>query len=589
MDLHTSVFTVICLIFGSFFVQYRCANSDIDNCPLACMCSIKLSTKGVLVNCTAQNLSNVPGIFPTNTEELYLDHNDIKNFDSDSLPILPKLQRLIISHNPLTTVFMDAEVNGRMPKVETLDLTHNELPQVPLNLPKSLRVLHLSYNRIQDIRGSSFSTLRKLRELYLDHNHIRKITERTFHGDSEDDITLPNLDKLSLKKNRIQFIAPKAFENLISLTALNLARNKLSSLEVKAFYRLLDLEHLDLHGNRIETIEDETFYMLKGLRFLSLKSNSLTSVPRGLPMLEWLDLSHNLIRNITSDQKTDIYPAELFILAHNPLHCDCHLLWLKEIFDRREYLLKHIDLAPSDFIPTCASPSRVKGESWDNLGDDMFVCNPGDDQEIYDDPRGRVDLTINYGKITDKSVEISWSIKGKPGYESVFLQYYIFGMRSSSIKHIEISAAQREYTLRHLQSDSNYIICIIPKLSDSTEYTVEKMKPLSYDHCIEVTTTAVTLLDNVSFIAVASYYMLGMMGTIIAIFSCIGGLALIYGLWNAKCSDWSAKYAVEAPMPDLDLHNKLSEEEELKKSAKNSKEKSDVEGTSESEENKKDL
>jgi Leucine-rich repeat (LRR) protein len=536
-------------------------SADIENCPSSCSCFIKVSTKGILVNCTSRDLHSVPGLFPINAEELILSENDFKTIDTSSFPILPKLQRLVINHTPLINlVAEDSDV--KFPHLEVLDLSHNDLALVPLNLPRSLRVIHLSYNRIFELKGSTFSHLKKLKELYLDHNQLRKITEESFHGLTKDEVTLANLDKLSLKKNRIQSISPKAFENLISLSALNLARNKLSVLKMDTFHRLLDLEHLDLHGNRLSEIEDETFYMLKGLRFLSLKNNLLPSVPHGIPMLEWLDLSHNKIRNISSTQRTDIYPSELFILSHNPLHCDCNLLWLKEIFDRREYLHKHTDLKVADFYPSCASPSRVAGESWEHLGDETFVCLPEDALEVYEESDVPVELTLRHGRITDHSMEIQWSIKGRPKYESVFLQYYVFGKRSSGMKYIEINLNQREYTLKALQSDSNYIVCIIPKLDDSEEYSIEKMRPLSYDHCLELSTLpSNVLLENVSYLAVAGYYVLGMMGTIIALFSCIGGLALIYGVWTAKCSDWSAKYAIDAPMPDLDLHNKLSKEE----------------------------
>ena len=193
----------------------------IEDCPTFCACSIKASTRGTLVNCTARNLSNIPGLFPASTEDLYLDHNHITNVDLSHLQVLPKLVKLVITHCKLSSLFMPEDADYKLPKLEVLDLTHNELIQIPRHLPKSLRFLHLGYNKLQDIQGNSFSTLKKLKELYLDHNQIRRITPQSFHGDSEEEVTLANLDKLSLKKNRIQSVAPKAFENLISLTALN--------------------------------------------------------------------------------------------------------------------------------------------------------------------------------------------------------------------------------------------------------------------------------------------------------------------------------------------------------------------------------
>ena len=65
---------------------------------------------------------------------------------------------------------------------------------------------------------------------------------------------------------------------------------------------------------------------------------------------------------------------EVFLIGGNPLHCDCELLWLKELFNTREYLLKYIEIERNRFVPICASPDDVRGGMWDVLGDEAFGC-----------------------------------------------------------------------------------------------------------------------------------------------------------------------------------------------------------------------
>ena len=49
----------------------------------------------------------------------------------------------------------------------------------------------------------------------------------------------------------------------------------------------------------------------------------------------------------------------------------------QELYDRREYVLKYIKIPHEDFVPTCASPSTLAGDSWNLLGDDVFRCDNG--------------------------------------------------------------------------------------------------------------------------------------------------------------------------------------------------------------------
>jgi hypothetical protein len=384
-----------------------------------------------------------------------------------------------------------------------------------------------------------------LKELFLDYNLLLSIKTTTFH-DSNEITSLKSLLKLVLNANKLSFIASNSFDGLSSLAALTVAENNLIHLEKDIFTGLTNLRHLDASRNKLSHMEDDTFQDLSQLKYLNLNSNKLSSFPRRLPMLEWLDLSHNTIRVITENSKSDIYPVEVLNLSHNPFHCDCYLRWLKELFDRREYLINHIDLNPMDFIPSCASPEKLAGETWNRLSDELFVCDtPNDESRVKLPSRSDVDVNTRVGQVTDTTIQLIWS-SSTPSFSAgnVLIQYYVFGYRSASMKHVEVAAAQSDYTIKRLRPSSNYVICARAKQVTGDHDKDTPPPPLSLDDCMEVATKEPKAPPLASRLEVFWYYILGMFATFIGIFTVIGGFAMLYGLWNSK-TDWSAKYIAE--------------------------------------------
>ena len=565
---------MIQMVFTLAWVKLLCSSPTEERCPAPCLCSAAENDQ-VFVDCSEQNMSEIPNEFPPKTVEISLNHNSFMSLQLVSFPSLASLKKLSLQSCNIKYINDDEEALKaigaqylNLPQLQVLDLMHNELHSIPSKLPKSLHILHIGSNLIDSIDGDHLVHLTHLRELFLDNNVISWLDWQSFHNSTyassnqrqeanEEGNILTSLEKLALNSNMISSISKSAFTGMSSLTALTLSKNKLTTLNEKTFKDLKRLQHLDLSYNRITEIPAHTFEGVRFLKYLNLNHNRIEDVPSSLPMLEWLDLSHNRIANVSEDLKPVIFPAEVFNFAHNPLHCDCKILWLKELYDRREYLLKHIDISSEEFVPSCVSPRRLAGESWDNLADNVFTCQEDpEDPTIYDDPlqprsKSQIDrLRIKSGAISDKSIQVFWSHQPPTSYVNVFIQSYVFGLRSTTAKHVELSAAQQEYTLRHMRSQTNYVVCVIPKMSDSDE----NLQPFSLDHCLEVQTKLpVEEVENVSYMSVVTWYILGMLGTVISIFSCVGGVALVYGLYSSK-TDWSAKYAqeiqVDAPVDD---------------------------------------
>ena len=110
-----------------------------DHCPQNCSCY------NHIVRCSHAQLTHIPyEQMPIDTEELYLDANNIHKIPTELTKHLIYLIRV--------------------------DLSYNKLHSIPANIFSSLNRLEtliLSYNKIRCIESSSFKGLKNLRILYV--------------------------------------------------------------------------------------------------------------------------------------------------------------------------------------------------------------------------------------------------------------------------------------------------------------------------------------------------------------------------------------------------------------------------------------
>lgn len=434
-------------------------------------------------------------------------------------------------------------------KLEVLNLTNNHLSRVPDFLPKGLKRLYLSENQIFNLEAPKILFLDDLELLYLDGNMIKSVSNRTNTGGKFwQNMHLRNLQKLALQRNRIDSVDSHAFLHLNHLTALSLAHNQITSLHRYAFVGLLHLTDLDLSSNFLFHVEVNTFKDLTSLTFLSFKRNQLDSLPKGLPMLEWLDVSYNQLQNISEDFKPEILAIEFSNFAHNRLVCDCNMLWLKETYDRREYVISYLDLDSAEVTPSCGSPKHLANESWDVLSDDVFICEQ--EPEIKPELKEPTpELQVKGEVLNESAVAVVWKFKSavlSPG--RILIYYYVFGLKSTTLKHVKILATENEYILNGLSSQTNYMICInLAKVRTTLEL---EASPILLDQCIEVTTKTPQPQIETTYFTVYWWYVLTMITTFVTVIGCITGLALLCSLLNRRhVATPKSTYPVDEPLP----------------------------------------
>uniref|UniRef100_A0A8W7PW05 TIR domain-containing protein n=1 Tax=Anopheles coluzzii TaxID=1518534 RepID=A0A8W7PW05_ANOCL len=346
-------------------------------------------------------VSNLPKL-----ETLYLDKNKLNHVSQ--FPTLPNLMYLNISSNQL--VKLQEDVFSTLPKLKILDLSSNKLTRLATDLLSEnnhlevfkadnqkcselvletqlfaylrfLKEVSLSNCKIIALPEGLFEDCFKLIKVDLSHNKLQSIPEDLFRD-------LKNLQELYLQNNVLTNPLPDTLlrdainlcilhlekNNIKSLNKLNLSHNRLTlhensktgfysnrrinSTSWALFSHLNKIQYLDLSHNLIVNISDHFKKYWRNLKFLNLSHNFITHVSyTDFPFLSTKINLVNLESNKITHPDFDLsrieplhrLPNEIF-LADNPLNCDCISSSLVT------YLQAHLNASKS--IPTKGTSMR---------------------------------------------------------------------------------------------------------------------------------------------------------------------------------------------------------------------------------------
>ena len=197
-------------------------------------------------------------------QELRLSDNLLKGSIDKPLSQLTNLKVLDLSKNAITS--MSPEV-GRIPMLQTLNLSCNKLSSLPLEVlnSMSLRELFVSQNIIKGslIPGIS-GQLTTLKILDASYNALRAITDG--HP-----LTMPCLQMMNVSGNRLNILPD--ISSALSLTTLLANENQIGAIP-SSMILLPQLKNVDLSGNDIHHLDDR-IGLMNNLSVLSIANNPL--------------------------------------------------------------------------------------------------------------------------------------------------------------------------------------------------------------------------------------------------------------------------------------------------------------------------
>ncbi|KAJ0183088.1 hypothetical protein K1T71_001064 [Dendrolimus kikuchii] len=238
---------------------------------------------------------------------------------------------------------------------EFIDCSYRDAGILKTNntLPNTAYSLDLSSANISIIDTSLLFQSTTLYELLLNNNKLRRIDGNHFK--------LPNVKRLDLSYNQLEFIDKESFRDLKTLEYFNIANNRFTTFDKLAFHHLSNLNEVILNNNNLgaslennnlfdrsgfgltqkiqivsisginlNKVPDNFFVDAYDIRKLIISNNNLTDVFEIPFTLQYLDLSDNPITEISTEDFTDL-PGLNVLKLNN--------LWIEEVPD---FVFEHL-------------------------------------------------------------------------------------------------------------------------------------------------------------------------------------------------------------------------------------------------------
>lgn len=301
---------------------------------------------------------------------------DISYNDLIDLPrlVMPKLIILNLSLNQFKELSKDHFIN--LPALMYLNISNslsneiNILPSTIFNYNRKLEFLDLSNNQIDSIENGVFRNL-SFTNINLSKNKLKELGQSTFED-------LSNLKYLDLSNNQIAKIENEVFDGLPKLKTLILSKNKLSSFKSELFTTRTEVERLDLCSNEINYLYPNSLYIHRKLKFLSLCQNNLNYFPNeivnSISTLEELDLSSNRLKSLDTENFSNLSKLKILKLNDNQLssigeNVFHNLISLSKL-DLSSNVLTDLDM--NSFYNLLSLDLDLSNNQLSNLDEDLF-------------------------------------------------------------------------------------------------------------------------------------------------------------------------------------------------------------------------
>ncbi|XP_054166642.1 toll-like receptor 4 [Oppia nitens] len=287
-------------------------------------------------------------------KELYIQFSELEFIEENSFATLENVVKLSLRGNYLRTIANNFIYN--LPKLQYLDLSGYKTDRNHLDIPDKTFVgtnlieVNLSYKLLDPLPRNAFLGLFKMQKFHLRGCGLKFVEYLTFFPlKSTAYIDLSENEELisSLRvTHEDSFFGLEAVE-MVRMSSCNLTARDIND-EENIFKRLHEMvKLLDLSHNLIDQISSKTFLNFTEIQEVDLSHNSITSwtnfsIFATNKYITTLDISNNKITHLTSTMLEDFHRLKNLSFASNPLICDCNSQvvadWLNDTSIKIQYI-----------------------------------------------------------------------------------------------------------------------------------------------------------------------------------------------------------------------------------------------------------
>lgn len=311
-------------------------------------------------------LERVPILASDSLAVLNLMHNNISVVMAKNFVKISNLRELYLSWNSIQSI--EPYAFSDLAHLQILDISHNNLHNLAfqLFLPlQSLETLTLSWNRqLNQTEG-----IQEL-DFYQTYGINNKLRTLNLKACNLNNIVLPHtavLKELNLRRNALKEVPEHLPDNL---EILDLSENLFESFLEKDTQRLSSIQELYMEDMpRLKVIEENSFVPLQSLEKISFQNSRAliamhefsfgTNATRS-PKLHSMIFRGTGLPGFNSTLSPIFFQLATLDLNGVPLHCDCNLVWLKEV--------------RIETNGRCFRPSRLRGVTLVNANPNDFSC-----------------------------------------------------------------------------------------------------------------------------------------------------------------------------------------------------------------------
>ncbi|XP_065367670.1 leucine-rich repeat neuronal protein 2 [Calliphora vicina] len=315
---------------------------------------------------TWNQLERVPMLASDSLTLLNLMHNNISMVMAKNFVKVANLRELYLSWNSIQTI--EPYAFSDLPHLQVLDLSHNNLHNLAFQifLPlQSLESLYLSWNRqLNQTEG-----IQEL-DFYQTYGVNNKLRTLKLKACNLNNIVLPKnvvLKELDLRRNSLTEVPQNLPEGL---ELIDLSENLFESLLESDTKRLMHIHELYMEDMpRLVSIEENSLVPLESLEKISFQnSRSLVDMHEysfgqnatRSPKLHSMIFRGTALRGFNNTLSPIFFQLATLDLNGMPLHCDCNLVWLKEV--------------RIETNGRCFKPSRLRGVRLAKANRNDFSC-----------------------------------------------------------------------------------------------------------------------------------------------------------------------------------------------------------------------